>query len=347
MSFGLPLGLALASGVNTYLPLFAMTLFARFSGMVHVAPRFQWLISDEAIVILGVLCACEILAQKFPVIDNAWDFVHALLRPVAGALAAGATLNADDAPGLVLTMLTGATLATAAHSAKSSVRLVSTSKTLGIANPLLSLGEDVAVIGGTLLSVYAPWIMLGIVAVFAVVFALVGPRLLRTLWFNLRIVAAWLRWLMGTMFQTRRPSALRESLLDLAPDRLRRLSAHLDSGEELLGALGGWKRSRGPRRCWLLVTPQHLLLVERRVFSQDKVLVTSYSEIAAVRERNFGPFLKLDLLTRQNQSLTLHLPKSQERFSAMVAEKIRECSHLSAPNHAPPHPGTNLASVPS
>lgn len=93
MSFGLPLGLALASGVNTYLPLFVMTLFARFSGMVHVSPRFQWLISDEAIVILGVLCACEILADKFPVVDNAWDFVHTLLRPVAGALAAGATLK--------------------------------------------------------------------------------------------------------------------------------------------------------------------------------------------------------------------------------------------------------------
>lgn len=347
MSFGLPLGLALASGVNTYLPLFAMTVFARFSGMVHVAPRFHWLISDEAIVVLGVLCACELLAQKFPVVDNAWDFVHTLLRPVAGALAAGATLNAGDAPGLVLTMLTGATLATAAHSAKSSVRLVSTSKTFGIANPLLSLGEDAAVIGGTLLSVYAPWIMLGIVVIFAVLFALVGPRLLRTLWFNLRIVAAWLRWAWGRILRTPQPSALRESLLDLPPGRLQSLGAHLDPGEELLGALSGWKRSRGPRRCWLLVTSRRLLLIESRVFRRPRVVITPYRDVVAVRERNLGFFLKLELLTRQNESLTLHLPKTQGRFGAMVAEKIREVSHLSAPNLATPHPGTDLASVTS
>lgn len=347
MSFGLPLGLALASGVNTYLPLFVMTLFARFSGLVHVAPRFQWLISDEAIVILGVLCACEILADKFPVVDNAWDFAHTLLRPVAGALAAGATLNADAAPGLVLTMLTGATLATAAHSAKSSVRLLSTSKSLGVANPLLSLVEDVAVVGGTLLSVYAPWVMLIIVVVFAVVFAIVGPWLVRTLWFNLRIIAAWLRWLWGKILRTPQPSALRESLLDLAPDRLRRLSAHLDSGEEILGALSGWKRSRGPRRCWLLVTPRRLLLIESRIFRRPRLVTTRYSDVFAVRERNFGPLARLELLTRQNESVTIHLPKTQERFGAMMAEKIREFSHLSAPNLAPPHAGTGLASVTS
>ena len=347
MSFGLPLGLALASGVNTYLPLFVMTLFARFSGMVHVAPRFRWLISDEAIVILGVLCACDILADKFPVVDNAWDFVHTLLRPVAGALAAGATVNADDVPALVLTMLTGATLATAAHSAKSSVRLVSTSKRLGVANPLLSLVEDVAVVGGTLLSVYAPWIMLGIVVVFAVAFALVGPWLVRTLWFDLRIVASWLRWMMGRIFQTRQPSALQESLLELAPHRLRRLSAHLDSGEELFGVLSGWKRARGPRRCWLLVTSRRLLLIESRVFRRPRVVIIPFGDVLAVRERNLGPFARLELLTRQNERLTIHLPKTQAIFGAMAAEKIRECSHLSAPNYAPPHAGTDLASVTS
>lgn len=347
MSIGLPLGLALASGLNTYLPLFAMTLFARFSGMVHISPRFQWLISDEAIVILGVLCACEILADKFPMVDHAWDFVHTLLRPVAGALAAGATVNADDVPGLVLTMLTGATLATAAHSAKSSVRLMSTSKTGGIANPLLSLVEDVAAFGGTLLAIYAPWVMLGIVVVFAVCFALVGPWLLRTLWFNLRVVASWLRWMMEKTFQARQPSTLRESLLDLAPHRLRRLTAHLDAGEDLLGVLSGWKRSRGPRRSWLLVTPKRLLLIERRVFSKHKALSAPYTDIAAVRERNFGPFARLELLTRQNESLTIHLPKTQAIFGAMVAEKIREFSDVSPPNLTVPTPATGLASVAS
>jgi hypothetical protein len=345
MSYGLPMGLALASGVNTYLPLFVMTLFARFSGMVHVAPRFQWLISDEALVVLGVLCVCEILAQKFPVADNVWDFSHTLLRPVAGALAAGATLNAEGVPGLILTMLAGGTLATAAHSAKSGLRLVSTSKSFGIANPILSLGEDAAVVGGTLLSVLAPWLMLGLVLIVAVVFALVGPWLVRTLWFDLRIVAAWFKWLAGRIFHAPLPTTLRESLLDLPPTRLRTLSARLDPGEELLGALAGWKRSRGPRRCWLLIAPRRLMLVERRVLRKHKAFVVAYRDLVAVRERNLGPYVKLDFLDSRHQSFTLHLPKTQSAFAQMAAEKIRKLSNLSDPDRTPPLTKSDFASV--
>ena len=91
MISGLPWGLALTSGVNTYLPLFLLALFARYSHVVQVSPRFQWLVSDQAMLILGVLTVCEILAEKFPVLDHLWDFAHTLVRPVAGALAAGAT----------------------------------------------------------------------------------------------------------------------------------------------------------------------------------------------------------------------------------------------------------------
>src|SRR2546426_22674 len=93
---GLPLGLALATGVNTYLPLFILALFARLnSAHIHLSPPFHFLTSDAALIVLGSLAACEILAQKFPGLDNIWDFVHTLLRPVAGAVAAGAAVNTD------------------------------------------------------------------------------------------------------------------------------------------------------------------------------------------------------------------------------------------------------------
>src|SRR5208282_2214429 len=105
MISGLPWGLALSSGVNTYLPLFLLALFARFGQVVHLSPRFAWLASDQAIFILGALALCEILAQKFPVLDNIWDFLHTLLRPIAGAVATGATLNTNNTAEIVLAML--------------------------------------------------------------------------------------------------------------------------------------------------------------------------------------------------------------------------------------------------
>ncbi len=326
MTSGLPWGFALTSGVNTYLPLFVLALFARYSLLIHLSPRFAWLTSDQAVFILGVLAACEILAQKFPVLDNLWDLLHTLVRPLAGALAAGATLSTDRAFEVVLTMLMGGTLAAAAHSAKSSLRVMSTSKSFGTANLILSLGEDAAVVAGTLLSVYAPWVMLGIVLLFLLIFALFGPRLLRTLSFNLRVVAAWFAWLFR-----RPPSAsLRESLLELGPDRLRGLSAQLETGEELIAALTGWVRSRGgPKRGWLLVTPRRLLLLESRLFRGPKSLTIAYGDLIVARYRSLGLFSKVDLLTRQNASFTLNLRKIHGPFGAMAAEKICELSGIS------------------
>jgi hypothetical protein len=334
MSMGLAWGLALSSGVNTYLPLFLLALFARFTHAVSLSPRFQWLISDEAIIILGVLALGEVLAEKFPVVDHLWDFLHTVLRPVAGALAAGATLTSEGTAGLLFAMLTGGMLATAAHSAKSSLRLVSTAKSFGMANPFLSLVEDITVVAGTLLSVYAPWVMLGVVLLFVLLFALFGPRLVRTLWFELRIVGAWFRWLGRRIFRAPLPLTLRESLLELGPSRLRGLSAELEPGEELLGVLSGWTRSRGPRRCWLLVTPRRLLLAEQRLFRKPNVAAIPYGDVMLARHRNLVLFWRLDLLTRRNASYTVTLARTDAAFAAMALEQIRAFARLS-PRDAP------------
>lgn len=338
MSLGLPMGLALASGMNTYLPLFALALFARFGNVVQVSPRFQWLISDQAIVILAILAACEILADKFPGLDNVWDFIHTLLRPVAGALAAGAVLSTDQVFELLLVMLTGATLATAAHSAKASVRLVSTTKGFGIANPILSLVEDVAAVFGTLLSIYAPWVMLVLALLFVIALALLGPPLARMLRLNLSMLGGWLRWVGRKITRHSDPKELRASLLEVSPDRLRTLNGELEPGEELLGTLRGWKRSGwGPRQAWLLITPGRLILVEPRILRGPKTQATPHPELALVRSRISPWMARLEFVTRQNQSVAIFLPKSQAAFAALAAEQIRAVAVLGTP---PLRPGT-------
>lgn len=329
MISGLPLGLALASGVNTYLPLLLVALFARFSGLVHLSPRFAWLVSDQAIFILGLLAVCEILAQKFPVLDNLWDFLHTLVRPIAGGIAAGATLNTDEAFQFVLMMIMGGTLAAAAHSAKSSVRLISTSKSFGSANIVLSLGEDVAVVTGTLLSIYAPLVMLGIVLLFVVIFAFFGPRLLRTLSMNLRVAASWLAWLWRWARRAPAPRSLKESLLEPAPEKLQALSRELDPGEELLGALPGWRRSRGgPHTAWLLLTTQRLLLVESRLLRKPKVERIPYGDLSVVRSRNLGILSRVELLTRQNESVSVTFRRTHGHFATMALERIQALARL-------------------
>lgn len=247
MISGLPWGLALSSGVNTYLPLFLLALFARFGHVIHLSPRFAWLTSDQAIIVLGGLTLCEILAQKFPVLDNVWDFLHTLLRPIAGAIATGATINSNNAAEIAVAMLMGGTLAAAAHSTKSGLRLLTTTKSFGAANFALSLGEDAGVITTTLLSVYAPWVMLAIVIMFVTLFVLFGPRVIRTLIFDLQIAGSALAGFFRWVFGKKRDASLKESLLEIDAERLDQFTGLLDRGEELMGALRGWKRSEVDR----------------------------------------------------------------------------------------------------
>jgi hypothetical protein len=336
MISGLPWGLALSSGVNTYLPLFLLALLARFGHVIHLSPRFAWLVSDQAIFILGALALCEILAQKFPVLDNIWDFLHTLLRPLAGALATGATLNTNNTAEIVVAMLMGGTLAAAAHSTKSSLRLMSTSKSYGTANFAISLGEDAGVLTTTLLSVYAPWVMLAIVIIFVVLFAFFGPRILRTLAFDLGIAGSALGGIFRWVFRRKYPTNLKESLLEIAPEHLERFTLLLERNEELLGALPGWKRSRGgPRRTWVLLTSRRLLWIESRLFRKSKSQSLEYSEIALARHRSMFLYARAEFLTQRHENFTLTVASGHIRFAELAAQMI---SHLAGLDIQAPQP---------
>ena len=334
MTSGLPWGLALTSGVNTYIPLFLLALFARYSHLVHLSPRFQFLVLTQALVILGLLAACEVLAEKFPVLDNVWDFLHTLLRPLAGAVAAGATLDVNNTFETVAAMLVGGALAASAHSAKSSLRLASTSKTFGAANLALSVGEDAAVVGGTLLSVYAPWVMLVVVILFVLAFVLLGPRILRTLRFELDVAGAWLAWLARRVLGGGSRPSLAHSVLDLSPRRFEIMKSQLGPGEQILGALEAWRRRRGPRACVLGLTSERLLVIEPRLLGRPRVSAIAYRDLSLVRSEDKLLFSRFDLLTRQNESIALTARKTHAPLAGLAAAKIQELAGLGAESSA-------------
>jgi hypothetical protein len=348
MISGLPWGLALSSGVNTYLPLFLLAIFARFGHVIHLSPRFSWLVSDQAIFILGALALCEILAQKFPVLDNVWDFLHTLLRPIAGAVAAGATLNTSSAFEIVVAMLMGGTLAAAAHSTKSSLRLMSTSKSYGTANFAISLGEDAGVLTTTLLSLYAPWVMLAIVIIFAVAFAFFGPRILRTLAFDVNIAGSAVKGIFRWVFQRKYPTNLKESLLEIAPERLAAFTVLLERNEELLGALPGWKRAQsGPRRAWVLFTSRRLLWIESRLFRNSRAQSLDYEEIALARHRNMVLYSRAEFLTHRHENFTLTMASAHIKFGEMAVQMTSQLAGLNFPAPPPnPQAAPRLAALP-
>jgi hypothetical protein len=243
-------------------------------------------------------------------------------------------------------MAMGGTLAAAAHSTKSGLRLMSTSKSYGTANFAISLGEDAAVIITTLLSVYAPWVMLAIVIIFVVFFAFLGPRILRTLAFDLSIAGSALERIFRWVFRTKYPTNLKESLLEIAPERLNMFTHLLERNEEFIGALPGWKRSPGgPRRTWALLTSRRLLWIESRLFRNSKTQSLDYGEVALARHRNMILFSRAEILTQRHENFTLTVASTHIKLAEMAVQMISHLAGLDIQPAPPPQAAPRLAAL--
>jgi len=109
-----------------------------------------------ASIVLAVFAVLEILADKFPAIDNALHVLYFVVRPAAAAILVGGTVHAPNQGELIGLMVLGALNAFVIHGASATARAASTATTLGIANPILSVGEDIAALGGSALAIVMP-----------------------------------------------------------------------------------------------------------------------------------------------------------------------------------------------
>jgi hypothetical protein len=150
------LSLAAVAGLRAFLPLLATGIAGRL-GFLPLSDSFAWLASNPALVVFGSAALIEILADKVPVLDHALDAVGLLIKPVAGAAAVVAvTQKLDPLWAAVLGIAVGGTVAGAVQVAKAKTRLGSSALTLGHANPVLSLAEDVASLTGVVFAVLWP-----------------------------------------------------------------------------------------------------------------------------------------------------------------------------------------------
>jgi hypothetical protein len=149
-TFGRTLGFSFAAGINLYATVAILGLASRY-GWVSLPPQYQ--VFDNNWIIGGalVLYVIEFFADKIPWLDSAWDAVHTLIRPIGGALIAIATIG-DVSPGTqTLVGLVGGALATSTHLSKSGTRAVANASPEPLTNWILSIGEDLFVVGlGTL-----------------------------------------------------------------------------------------------------------------------------------------------------------------------------------------------------
>ena len=171
--FAAAYALATSIGLRAFITL-ALASLAMHFGYLHPAPTFAWLGSNGATTVLLGLAALEFAGEKIPLVDHAMHAVHFATKPIAAAILVGAVMPEDGnaiAPATYAMMGLGALNALGIHTVSSAVRATSTATTAGIANPFVSLLEDVLAVAGSLLAIALP--ILAAIGALAITIAIV------------------------------------------------------------------------------------------------------------------------------------------------------------------------------
>lgn len=170
MEFLTGTGLAVAAGLNAYIPLLMLGLAGRFLDFVDLPANWAWLENPWVLGILGVLLVVEIVADKIPAVDSINDILQTVVRPVAGGIAfgtgsaSGTAVVTDPAAfftsGSWVPIAIGVVLALGTHLTKMAARPVLNFATAGTAAPAVSTAEDFGSVILSLLALLFPLLVL-------------------------------------------------------------------------------------------------------------------------------------------------------------------------------------------
>ncbi len=181
-------GAGWASGINLYLVALLLGVAGRL-GWGDVPGVFS---RTDVMVVAGVLVAIEFVVDKVPYLDNVWDAINTVIRPL-GAAALGWVVAGESASiGAALGAIVAAGLALNAHAAKATTRLTVNASPEPVSNIALSFFEDGLVAGLVALGLTFPVVTVIVVAVLVVAATAVTIWLWRTARRVWNRVAVWL-----------------------------------------------------------------------------------------------------------------------------------------------------------
>ncbi len=165
-----------ASGVNAYAVVLVLGLAERFFSVTQIPAVLGRI---DVLIAAGVLFVIELVADKIPFLDTAWDTVHTVIRPAVGAtigyLVGHQTAGLDAA----FTAAAGGVSALASHLVKAGLRVAVNTSPEPASNILVSSTEDVLAVGVTTLAIHHAYVAAGIAGVLLVIGAVVAVLAVR------------------------------------------------------------------------------------------------------------------------------------------------------------------------
>ncbi|MDN5724485.1 MAG: DUF4126 domain-containing protein [Propionibacteriales bacterium] len=175
-----------ASGINAYATVLILGLLGRFA---HIAQVPEGLQRVDVLIVMAVLTVIELVADKIPYVDSAWDTISTVIRPIAGATIGALMAGANGDVWTVALASVGGITALVSHLTKAGLRLAINTSPEPASNIAASLAGDVAVTGVATASVLAPIpvaIVVAILLVIGIVILIFAFRRVRRGWRSFR-----------------------------------------------------------------------------------------------------------------------------------------------------------------
>ena len=176
-TLAIAMGAGWVSGINLYAAVATLGLLGRFAHL-RLPGELDVLTSWWIIGLAVALYLVEFVADKVPYVDNIWDAIHTFIRVPAGAVLAATAFGDFDRGVQVAAFLLGGGLALSAHGTKASARAAINLSPEPASNVVMSLTEDVIAVGSVLLSVFAPFILFAVIAIFLIISFLMARKII-------------------------------------------------------------------------------------------------------------------------------------------------------------------------
>jgi uncharacterized membrane protein HdeD (DUF308 family) len=177
---GRTLGFSFSAGINLYATVALLGLASRYD-WVALPPQYQVFDNNWMIGTALFLYTVEFFADKIPWIDSAWDTLHTFIRPLGGALIALTALGDASPAAETMVALLGGTVAASTHFTKAGSRVVANASPEPFSNWLISIVEDVFVVGLGYLALKYPVAALTVVALLLAVITVSAVWIVRAL----------------------------------------------------------------------------------------------------------------------------------------------------------------------
>jgi hypothetical protein len=155
-----------ASGINAYAVVLVMGLLGRFAG-VDAIPGV--LGRTDVLLAASVLFLLEMVADKIPFLDSAWDSVHTVIRPAVGATVGYLLGHESSSLDAAFGAAAGGFSALASHGVKAGLRAAVNTSPEPVSNVAVSSAEDLTVAGVVSLAALHPWWAASVAATLLVV----------------------------------------------------------------------------------------------------------------------------------------------------------------------------------